>query len=177
MLRARDDLSDQPMPGGFMSGRRKAVRDGARVKLPQGVRWQTLAQMTPDAIAEGDLLPAGFMPLPHVKQSQGGQVFPNIEIDTIRGSRGAKSAAVRRRFRFARPFHPGVPAPDLSHYAYRTGRRVPGKLAHHQELLCIDGGHSHAGTAGWTAPAADAVPPGRNSTRPRTANRRTTALA
>jgi hypothetical protein len=44
MLRARYDLSDQPMPGVFMSGRRKAVQDGVRVKLPQGVirgrRWR-----------------------------------------------------------------------------------------------------------------------------------------
>jgi hypothetical protein len=77
-----------------VGGRRKAVQDGVRVKFPQGVTWQTLAQMTPDAIAEGALLPAGFMPLPPVKQSQGGQVFPNIEIDTIR-DREARSL---RRF-------------------------------------------------------------------------------
>jgi cytochrome c peroxidase len=94
VLQARYDLSDQPMLGVFMSGGRKAVQDGVRVKLPQGVTWHTLAQMTPDAIAEGALLPAGFMPLPHVKQSQGGQVFPNIEIDTIR-DREARSL---RRF-------------------------------------------------------------------------------
>jgi cytochrome c peroxidase len=84
VLQARYDLSNRPIPDVFMSGKRKAVQGGARVKLPQGVTWDMLAQMTPDAMAEGDLLPAGFMPLPHVKQSQGGQVFPNILIDTIR---------------------------------------------------------------------------------------------
>src|SRR5262249_33844946 len=68
LLQARYDLSNRPIPDIFMSGARKAVQGGVRVRLPQGVTWDMLAQMTPDAIAEGDLLPAGFMPLPHVKQ-------------------------------------------------------------------------------------------------------------
>src|SRR5258708_16350973 len=84
VLQARYDLSNRPIPDVFMSGKRKAVQGGVRVKLPQGVTWDMLAQMTPDAMAEGDLLPAGFMPLPHVKQSQGGQVFANILFDSIR---------------------------------------------------------------------------------------------
>lgn len=84
LLRARYDLSDRPMPGVFMSGGRRAVQDGVRVKLAQGATWDSLVQMSPDAVAEGDLLPPGFMPLPHVKQATGGQVFPNVEIDTIR---------------------------------------------------------------------------------------------
>ena len=50
MLRARYDLSDQPMPSVFMSGRRKAVEDGVRVRLAQCVTFQTLAQMTSDAV-------------------------------------------------------------------------------------------------------------------------------
>jgi cytochrome c peroxidase len=48
------------------------------------VTFDQLAQMTPDAISEGSLLPAGFLPLPHVKQATGGQVFPNNQIDTIK---------------------------------------------------------------------------------------------
>jgi cytochrome c peroxidase len=51
LLQARYDLSDRPMPGVFMSGGRRAVQDGMRVKLPQGVTWDSLAQMSPDAIA------------------------------------------------------------------------------------------------------------------------------
>ena len=35
-----------------------------------------LAAMTPDAIKQQNALPPGFMPLPHVKQASGGQVFP-----------------------------------------------------------------------------------------------------
>src|SRR6516225_119976 len=59
LLQARYDLSSRPFPDVFMSGKRKAVQGGVRVKLPQGVSWDMLAQMTPDAMAEGDLLPAG----------------------------------------------------------------------------------------------------------------------
>ena len=39
--------------------------------------------MTPDEIRDRGLLPAGFLPLPHVKQATGGQVFPNNQIDEI----------------------------------------------------------------------------------------------
>ncbi len=94
LLQERYDLSDRPMPGVFMSGKRKAVQGGVRVKLPQGVTWDMLAQMSPSAIAEGEMLPPGFTPLPHVKQATGGQVFPNNQIDTIQ-DREARSL---RRF-------------------------------------------------------------------------------
>jgi cytochrome c peroxidase len=79
----RYDLSDRPIPGMMMSGGRKPVQGGVRVKLPEGVTWGSLAQMTPDQIRDRGLLPAGFMPLPHVKQATGGQVFPNEQIDEI----------------------------------------------------------------------------------------------
>jgi len=79
----RYDLSDQPIPGVMMSGGRKPVQGGVRVKLPQGVSWDSLAQLSAGEIRERGLLPAGFMPLPHVKQATGGQVFPNQEIDEI----------------------------------------------------------------------------------------------
>ncbi|MBV8458093.1 MAG: hypothetical protein JO122_15920 [Acetobacteraceae bacterium] len=50
--------------------------------------WDSLAQMTRDEIRGRGLLPPGFMPLPHVKQATGGQVFPNIEIDEIHRQEG-----------------------------------------------------------------------------------------
>ena len=83
LLRSRYDLSDQRIAGVMMSGGRKAVQGGVRVKLPQGVSWDSLASMPPETIRERGLLPPGFMPLPHVKQATGGQVFPNNEIETI----------------------------------------------------------------------------------------------
>ena len=64
------------MPGVMMSGGGKPVQAGVRVKLPPGVTWESLAAMSPDEIRERGLLPEGFLPLPHVKQATGGQVFP-----------------------------------------------------------------------------------------------------
>ncbi|WP_254368289.1 cytochrome B6 [Paracoccus sp. Z118] len=83
MLDARYDLSDQPMDGVMMSGGRRAVQDGVRVRLPEGQTWDSLAAMTPQEIRDGDLLPDGFKPLPHVKQANSGQIFPQFVIDEI----------------------------------------------------------------------------------------------
>src|SRR3954447_4352479 len=84
LLNERYDLSNRPVPGLMMSGGRKAVQGGVRVKLPQGASWESLAEMSADEIRQRGLLPQGFMPLPHVKQATGGQVFPDREIDEIR---------------------------------------------------------------------------------------------
>jgi cytochrome c peroxidase len=72
----------------MMSGGRKPVQNGVRVKLPAGTTWDNFAAMTPDEIRSQKLLPAGFMPLPHVEQATGGQVFPNEEIDEINRQEG-----------------------------------------------------------------------------------------
>jgi cytochrome c peroxidase len=82
-LNQRYDLSNRPMPGVMMSGGRKPVQGGVRVKLPAGVTWDALANMSPDEIKRRGLLPEGFKPMPHVKQPTGGQVFPNQQIDEI----------------------------------------------------------------------------------------------
>jgi cytochrome c peroxidase len=83
LLNERYDLSNRPMRGVLMSGGRKAVQDGARVKLRSGASWDGLANMAPADVKSKDLLPLGFMPLPHVKHATGGQVFPQQQIDTI----------------------------------------------------------------------------------------------
>jgi hypothetical protein len=75
LFNERYDLANRAMPGVMMSGGRKAVQDGVPVKLLAGTTWDSLAQMTPDDIKAKGLLPADFMPLPHVKQATGGQVF------------------------------------------------------------------------------------------------------
>ena len=49
--------------------------------------------MSPDEIRDRDLLPPGFMPLPHVKQATGGQVFPNMQIDEIAQQESATCGA------------------------------------------------------------------------------------
>jgi cytochrome c peroxidase len=83
LLADRYDLSDRPATGVMMSGGRKAVQQGARVKLPAGVTWEQLATMSPDEIRAKDLFPRGFLPLPHVKHETGGMVFPDFEINEI----------------------------------------------------------------------------------------------
>ena len=82
-LQERYDLADRPMDDVMMSGGRKPVQAGVRVKLPQGVTWESLAAMSAAEIKERGLLPDGFKPLPHVKQPTGGQVFPDRQIDEI----------------------------------------------------------------------------------------------
>jgi len=83
LLASRYDLSDRPMPSVRMSSGRKAVQDGIRVKLPAGVTWDQLAGMTPEEIKNRGVWPQGFLPLPHVKHTAGGQVFPEEQIDEI----------------------------------------------------------------------------------------------
>lgn len=83
LLDSRYDLADRPLPGAMMSGGTKPVQEGVRVRLPEGQDWDSLAAMTPAEIRDGELLPQGFLPLPHVKQATGGQVFPQNQIDRI----------------------------------------------------------------------------------------------
>jgi cytochrome c peroxidase len=74
----RNDPSDVPMSGG-----RKAVQQGVRVRLPAGMTWQKLAAMSPDEIKNRDLFPMGFRPLPHAHHASGGQVFPRNQIEAM----------------------------------------------------------------------------------------------
>ncbi|MER9871236.1 cytochrome B6 [Mesorhizobium sp. M0136] len=94
LLDARYDLSDRPMPGVKMSGGTKPVQEGVRVKLAKDQTWQGLAEMSPGEIRDRDLLPDGFLPLPHVKQAAGGQVFPEEEIREV----GRQEGRDLRRF-------------------------------------------------------------------------------
>ncbi|MER9223256.1 cytochrome B6 [Mesorhizobium sp. M0644] len=111
LLEARYDLSDRPMPGGKMSGGTKPVQEGVRVKLAKDQTWQGLAEMSPGEIRDRNLLPDGFLPLPHVKQAAGGQVFPEEEILEV----GRQEGRDLRRFDvdFDLPDHltPEFPSP------------------------------------------------------------------
>ena len=128
LLEQRYDLSNRPMPGVLMSGGRKAVQDGVRVKLPAGVTWDGLAAMSPAEIRQRGLLPQGFLPLPHVKQATGGQVFPEPQIDEI----GQQEARNLRRFdvEFDLPQHltPEFPPPIFLNNHPELGDVSQGKL-------------------------------------------------
>ncbi len=82
LLEERYDLSDNPSDV-MMSGGRRAVQQGVRVQLPEGVTWQQLSQMSPAEIKEQNLFPMGFRPLPHPKHDVGGQVYPDNQIEEM----------------------------------------------------------------------------------------------
>jgi cytochrome c peroxidase len=82
LLEARYDLQNDPSKL-MMSGGRKAVQQGVRVKLPQGVTWEQISTMSPEEVKQKNLFPMGFRPLPHVNHKTGGQVFPTSQIDAI----------------------------------------------------------------------------------------------
>ncbi|MGQ9424884.1 hypothetical protein ACXYTJ_02905 [Gilvimarinus sp. F26214L] len=82
LLERRYDLSDRPSDV-MMSGERLPVQQGVRVRLPEGVTWEQLGEMTPEEIKEQGLWPEGFRPLPHVKHKTGGMVFPPQQVEEI----------------------------------------------------------------------------------------------
>jgi cytochrome c peroxidase len=88
LLEERYDLSDNPIPGVASAGRGKPVQGGVRVKLPEGVSWEDLANMTPEEVKSKDLWPKGFLPLPHPNHADGGMVFPQFQIDEINRQEG-----------------------------------------------------------------------------------------
>jgi cytochrome c peroxidase len=87
LLQERYDLKNAPAQGVTMT-RGKAVQDGVRAKLPQGMTWEKLAAMSPAEIKEKGLFPKGFLPLPHPDHPEGGMVFPKFHIDEIKKQTG-----------------------------------------------------------------------------------------
>lgn len=83
LLKERYDLSDIPADSVTMS-KGKPVQAGVRVRLPEGITWQKLAEMTPAEIKSENAWPAGFYPLPHPHHEAGGMVFPKVEIDEVK---------------------------------------------------------------------------------------------
>jgi cytochrome c peroxidase len=83
LLAERYDLSDRPASGVTMA-RGKAVQEGVRARLPQGMTWAQLAAMSPEEMREKDAFPRGFLPLPHPNHAEGGMLFPKFHIDEIK---------------------------------------------------------------------------------------------
>jgi cytochrome c peroxidase len=82
LLEERYDLSVRTDPMVKMT-RGKPIPVGPATKLPQGVTWEMLANMSPDDIRAQGRLPKGFLPLPHPKHNVGGMVFPQNEIKLL----------------------------------------------------------------------------------------------
>ena len=151
---------NRPIPGVMMSGGRKAVQGGVRVKLPEGVTWDSLAAMTPDEIRQRDLLPAGLPAVAarEARDRRAGLSRAPDRRDPAPG--GARPAALRRRLRSSGPPDAGVPAADLPDHPAASRRRLARPAAHDQELLRAHERHRHAGADGRPAPPADALPAG-----------------
>jgi len=111
LLNQRYDLSNRPAEGQMMSGGTKAVQEGVRVKLPQGVTWEQLAEMTPMDIKGKDLWPLGFYPLPHPNHPEGGMVFPKFHIEEIKKQEGRDLARFDLDYDLPDHFLPEYPPP------------------------------------------------------------------
>lgn len=78
LLEMRYNLKPNLSPDVKMT-RGKPIAVGPTALLAQGTTWEKLAAMPPEQIRSGNLFP--YPPLPHPKQVNGGQVFPQIQID------------------------------------------------------------------------------------------------
>lgn len=134
LLAARYDLRDRPAPGVTMY-RGKPVQEAVRVRLPAGVSWDQLAALSPREIRDKNLFPAGFLPLPHPNQAEGGMLFPQFQIDEIK----RQEARDLRRFDLDLDlpdhFLPEFPAPIFLTTRHDLGDVSQGKL------LTIDNFH------------------------------------
>ncbi len=110
LLAERYDLTDRPAKGVTMS-KGKPVQEGLRVRLPQGVTWQKLAEMTPGEIKRQNLWPAGFYPLPHPHHEAGGMVFPKVQIDEVKKQNARDLTRFDLDFDLPQHLLPEFPAP------------------------------------------------------------------
>ena len=110
LLNERYDLADRPARGTTMT-RGKPIQQGIRVKLPAGMTWQRLGEMTPEQIRDRGLFPQGFLPLPHPHHQEGGMVFPQFVIDEMNRQEGRDLTRFDLDFDLPDHFLPEYPAP------------------------------------------------------------------
>lgn len=110
LLEARYDLGEHAVPGVTMS-RGKPIQGGVRVRLAAGLSWDGLAAMPPEEIRARDLMPAGFLPLPHPHHAEGGMVFPHLEIEEIARQEQRDLSRFDLDFDLPDRFLPEFPAP------------------------------------------------------------------
>jgi cytochrome c peroxidase len=110
LLAERYDLSERPAKGVTMSCG-KPIQEGVRVKLPAGIIWPKLADMTPEDIREKGLWPKGFLPLPHPNHPEGGMLFPKQHIDEIKKQEGRDLTRFDLDYDLPTHFLPEFPPP------------------------------------------------------------------
>ncbi|MBA3500437.1 MAG: cytochrome B6 [Myxococcota bacterium] len=109
LLAARYNLANQP--GTATMTRGKPVQSGIRVKLPTGVTFNQLSQMTPAQIKAAGLFPDGFKPLPHPRHLEGGMLFPHFEIEEVLAQTGRDLERFDLEFDLPDHVLPEFPAP------------------------------------------------------------------
>jgi cytochrome c peroxidase len=110
LLNVRYDLSNRPTGDARMS-RGKAVQEGVRVKLPSGMTWDRLAEMTADQIRGQGVFPQGFLPLPHPNHPEGGMLFPQFHIDEVKRQEQRDLTRFDLDYDLPDQFLPEFPAP------------------------------------------------------------------
>lgn len=80
LLEERYDLSRRVDENVRMT-RGKPIPVGPTAKLKNGLTWDQLGRMTPEAIRDQGVFP--YLPLPHVNHAVGGMVFPQAEIKLL----------------------------------------------------------------------------------------------
>jgi cytochrome c peroxidase len=78
LLESRYNLTPRLDPQMKMS-RGKVLVVGPTAKLAQGMTWEQIGQLRPEEILQRNLFP--YRSLPHPLQTNGGQVFPRMQID------------------------------------------------------------------------------------------------
>jgi cytochrome c peroxidase len=109
VLHERYDLANRPAKVTMSRG--KPLQEGVRVRLPEGMTWEKLATMSPDAIHEQGVFPAGFFPLPHPNHAEGGMVFTGFHIAEIQKQEGRDLTRFDLEFDLPEHFLPEFPAP------------------------------------------------------------------
>ena len=137
LLEQRYDLSNRTAKDVRMS-RSKAIQEGVRVKLGQGMTWGHLATMTPADIRNRDIYPAGFLPLSHPNHAEGGMVFPQFLIDELIRQEQRDLTRFDLDFDFPDHFLPEFPPPVFLTTRPDLGDVTQGKLltiANHFEIF------------------------------------------
>jgi cytochrome c peroxidase len=134
LLRERYDLADKPAKGVTMSGG-KAVQGGVRVKLPEDMTWEKLAEMTPKEIRAKNLFPKGFLPLPHPNHPEGGMLFPKFHIDEIKRQEGRDLTRFDLDYDLPDHLLPEFPAPIYLTTRPDLGNVAKGKLVTMQNFF------------------------------------------
>ena len=78
LLERRYNLDPKLDPEAKMS-RGKPLAVGPTVRLPKGMSWEQIAELSPEEIQKQGVFP--YPSLPHPLHANGGQVFPDMQID------------------------------------------------------------------------------------------------